>query len=135
MGGTARRTLATFHSREIDTEKAAWRGFAVDMNEAAVLLDDAVGGSETHAAALAALFCGKERFEDAVANFRLHANARVGDGKDRIEAGDNVGIEVAKESSMEPFRFRSAGGHRWPWHRAHSGKGSSAPVRFGLGRA
>jgi hypothetical protein len=51
-GGAARRE-SDAHSREINTEEAALLGFTVDVNEAAVLLDDAINGGEAHAAALA----------------------------------------------------------------------------------
>ena len=81
--------------REIDAEEAALLRFTVDMNESAMLLDNAINGGKAHAAGLALLFGGEERLEDAIAGFRVHADAGIGDGKDGIGTGDDVGIEAA----------------------------------------
>jgi len=72
-------------------EEAALLRFTVDVDESAMLLDDAMNGGETHAGAAAALFGGEERLEDTIASFRVHGHAGIGDGKNNVGTGDDIG--------------------------------------------
>lgn len=81
--------------RKIDAEETALPRFTVDVDESAMLLDDAIHGGKPHAAALAAILGGEEWLEDTVASFRVHACAGIGDGKDGVRTGEDAGIEAA----------------------------------------
>jgi hypothetical protein len=93
-GGTASGE-SDFHDRKIDAEEAALLRFTVDVDESAMLLDDAINSSKTHAATAAALLGREERLKDAIASLRVHADAGVGNGKDGVRTGDDVRIEAA----------------------------------------
>ncbi len=72
-------------------EEAALLRFNVDVDQSAMLLDDAINGGETHAGAAAAFFGGEERLEDAIASFRVHGHAAIGDAKNSVGTGDDIG--------------------------------------------
>ena len=89
LGG---RFGAVFEAGEADAERAAAAGPAVDVDEALVLLDDAVDGGEAEAGAEADGFGGEEGFESVGDGVGVHAAAIVADGEAGICAGDAAGI-------------------------------------------
>jgi len=72
---------------DIDFEGSALTKFAVDPDEAATLLDDAVDGGKTESSALPFFLGGEKGFEDVRLRFRVHAGATIADGKLDVSAG------------------------------------------------
>src|SRR5262249_9166038 len=66
------RTVA---KRQVNAEGRSQARRAVHVNEALVLLDDAVDGGQSQTGAAAGLFCGKERLENVRQRLGVHANA------------------------------------------------------------
>ena len=60
----AASVAASSHARQVDAEGRALARFAVDVDEAVVLLDDAVDGGQAQARALADALGREERLED-----------------------------------------------------------------------
>jgi hypothetical protein len=73
------RLLLDMVPRQEDPERGALADFAVDIDEAAGLLDDAVDGGEAEAGALADFLGREERLEDLVADLGRDAGTGVGD--------------------------------------------------------
>ena len=71
---------------QVDLEGRSLARFAVDVDEAVVLLDDAVDRGQAQAGALAHLLGGEERLEDVVQGLLVHAAAVVADGQQHILA-------------------------------------------------
>ncbi len=86
---------SALHYRQVYAKEAAVPGFAIDVDETAVLFHNAVSGSQAHSGSLAAFLCGEEGLKDALAGFRIHAHARVRNGDYRVPAWTDVGIKSA----------------------------------------
>src|SRR5882757_6228855 len=93
-GGNFRRRLwrADMHfrlvyTRKINFERRAFAEFAVDPNETAALLDDAVYGGQSKTRAFSFFLGSKERLEDVRLGFFVHAGAGVGDVQQNVRAG------------------------------------------------
>ena len=79
---------------------------AVDIDEAVVLLDDAVNRGQPQAGAFAHLLGGEKRLEQIVQGLMIHAAAVVADGQQHIIAGDKarvMGAVVLVESDVARF--------------------------------
>src|SRR5512141_2274057 len=72
---------------KVDLEGGSVPRLAGDIDEAIVLLDDAIDGSKPQADALSDLLGREERLEDMRLRFLVHAAAVVADGEPHIVAG------------------------------------------------
>ena len=75
------RAESTDEVEDVDAAEAMGRALADELlarGADAVLLDDAVGGGEPEAGALALFLGGEEGFEDFVHDFGEHAAAGIG---------------------------------------------------------
>ena len=75
---------------QVDLEGRSLARLAVDIDEAVVLLDDAVDRGQPQAGALAHLLGGEERLEELCQRLLVHAAAVVADGQQHILAGDKA---------------------------------------------
>ena len=82
-------------ARQIDLERGAAAHFAVDVDVAAGLLDDAVDGGQAQAGALARPLGGEERLEDLRLRGRVHAAAGVAHRQHHVAAGLNLRVRRA----------------------------------------
>ena len=67
-------------SRQINPERGSDADFAINVDVAAALLDDAVHHRQPQARSLADAFGGEEGLKDARLHFRRHAAAGIADG-------------------------------------------------------
>ena len=91
---------------QVNLEGRAFPWFAVDVDEAVVLLDDAVDRGQPQAGSLPHLLGGEKRFEDLVEGFLVHAAAVVAYGQQHILPGDKprvIGAVGLVEGGV--FRF------------------------------
>ena len=78
-------------TRNEDAELGAAADFAVELDPAAVILDDFLSGGEAEAGAFSGFFGGEESFEDTLAIFRGDAAAVVANGDDDEGGGEGFG--------------------------------------------
>ena len=93
---------------QVDLEGRALARLAVDVDEAVVLLDDAVDRGQPQAGAFAHLLGGEKRLEDVVQGLLVHAAAVVAHRQQHILAGDKPGMVGAVgfvEGRRCPFRW------------------------------
>src|SRR5271155_244656 len=104
--------------RKIGAEETALTGLAIYVDEAAMLLHDAVNGGQGHATGAAVLAIHEEGFEDVLAGLGVHADSGIGHGKHGVRAWRNVGIETAEGIiKLRSFGFNAqeaAVGHAVP---------------------
>src|SRR5437764_11075925 len=81
-----RRFEGLVHTRQIDLERSPLPGFAINPNEPAALLDDAVHGRQSEPCPLSLAFGREEWFEDVTLRLSIHAMAGVANGKQHILA-------------------------------------------------
>src|SRR5205823_407060 len=74
-------------ARKVDIECRSFADIALDRDEAARLLDDAVNGRKPEAGSLAYWFRGEERLENLLQVFRRDALARIGHLDEHVIAG------------------------------------------------
>ncbi len=80
-------------ARQIDLERGAFAGFAVQPDVAFALLDDAVHRGQSEPGALQSLG-GVEGLEDVGLGIGVHAHAGVADGEHDVVAGLHRGMEA-----------------------------------------
>ncbi len=73
---------------QVDRERRSLARLAVDVDEAVVLLDDAVDRGQPEAGALADVLGGEERLEEVGQRLLVHAAAVVAHGQQHVLAGD-----------------------------------------------
>ncbi len=106
------------HTREVELERRATAQFGVQPDVATGLARDPIDGRQAQSRALAPFLGRVERFEEVFPRLPIHADARVGDGEERISSRDHV--EMLERVGFVEFGFarldrdRSAVGHRVP---------------------
>ena len=80
---------------KVDLERGAVSRFAVHVDPAAVLLNDAVDHRQAQAGSLARTLRAEERFENPLDGFGVHAGARVGDRETDEFPGPRLGYRLA----------------------------------------
>ena len=78
--------------RQVDLERRAAPGLAVDVDPAAALLDHAEHGREPEPGALAGGLGRVERLEQVAADLLVHADARVADRQQDVRAGRALAV-------------------------------------------
>ena len=81
--------LGAGNERQVDVEGGTNLQFRVNRNMPAALLDDSINRGEAQSGAV--FLGGKEWFEDARFDFRIHARAAVGDRKQHILPRGHLG--------------------------------------------
>lgn len=89
VGGGSRRFFGdACEARDEDAEFGSATEFAVELDPAAVILDDFLSGGEAEAGAFSGFLGGEESFEDALAIFRGDTAAVVANGDDDEGGGE-----------------------------------------------
>ena len=78
-------------AREINAERRSVTDFAIDIDPALMLLNDAKDGGQSQAGAFADIFGGEERFENLWKNFRWDAAAGVAHTQTHKRTGPRLG--------------------------------------------
>src|SRR5579863_5038196 len=83
-------------AREIDLKSGATAGFAISHDVAIILFDDAVDHGKAQAGAFSYFLGGEEGLKNMGEDVRIHAYARVTDGKhdERARLGAQVLADV-----------------------------------------
>src|ERR1700722_673004 len=89
--------------RKIHAKGGADVELAVDMQEAAVLTNDAVNGSKAQARAFADILGGKKRFENTVKSASVHSCPGIGDREHGIASGP--GMRLSRELLLVEHNF------------------------------
>jgi len=80
---------------QVHTERAAFAKFAVNIDEAVVLLDDAVDGGQAESGSLADFLFRIEGFKNMRQGLLIHAATVIADSKHGIIAGQGLGVLLA----------------------------------------
>ena len=109
---------ACVRRRQVDLEGRAPARFAVDVNRALVVQDDAVGHGEAQAGAATDFLGREEGLEDPLADLGRHAVPGIGDAEDDVAAGldfeTRVPIRFAEHRGAGLQEQRAAFRHRVP---------------------
>jgi hypothetical protein len=92
-------------ARQVDLDRRALAGFAVDLDVAAGLLDEAVDHGEAKPGALAFGLGGKEWLEHLLKRGFIHAGTGIGDCKQHVIAAFDV-FEAGGVGVVEPPHWR-----------------------------
>src|SRR5262249_43613088 len=84
--------LDVLGDRQVDAEDRPLADFRVDLDDPAVVPDDAVYHGQAHARPLAALLGREERLEDASTNLVGDPGARVGDRDHQVPPGGDAAV-------------------------------------------
>ena len=94
-------------SRQIDAEGRPVTDFAIDVDPALMLLDDAEDGRQPKAGAFADRFGGEERFKNLRQNFRWNAAAVVAHAQAHKRTGPRLdGLRHGQFIEFHAGRFR-----------------------------
>ena len=69
--------MVCFRQRQIDVDAGSFTGFALHVNVAVVLFDDAVYRRQSQTAALAFRFGGKEEIENPLDGLLVHSRSSI----------------------------------------------------------
>src|ERR1700722_19611463 len=89
--------------RKIHAKGGADVELAVDMQEAAVLTNDAVNGSKAQARAFADILGGKKRFKDTIQCAGVHSRPGIGNSEHGIASG--LGMRLSRELLLVEHNF------------------------------